>query len=325
MLTTISERSKAWLAQPADRRRRSLRGLPREIPIRAMSTLAKPLFAKGLVDNRLSRRIAFDSASNYHAFLSPGQSEQFLVSGSDKAIGRSTFVDGQAFDSEKLMLVSSLLPEGHSRSILVDVGANIGTISIPAITRGVFKSAIAYEPEPNNFRLLMANLYLNDIAESVEPHMLAVGDGAAASLMFELSKTNLGDHRVHFSGQELDAYRESTREVIEVPVVSLDNQESKFSKDDSVLWIDVQGFEGFVLAGATQALSSRVPLCVEFWPYGMRRSGGYELMRDSIVSAGYETFYDLRHPTTAHRVGVDSFDQLFRDLDNGSDTDLLVL
>src|SRR5262245_2250230 len=40
--------------------------------------------------------------------------------------------------------------------LLVDVGANIGTTTIPAVTTCGFEAAVAIEPDPDNARLLRA-------------------------------------------------------------------------------------------------------------------------------------------------------------------------
>jgi hypothetical protein len=48
-----------------------------------------------------------------------------------------------------------------------------------------------------------------------------------------------------------------------------------------------------VLQGATALLAARVPIVSEFWPYGMRRAGGYALFRDQLE--GYRGFVDLQH------------------------------
>ena len=42
----------------------------------------------------------------------------------------------------------------HKKMTLVDVGANIGSISIPALTRNYFSNAILFEPEIRNVTLL---------------------------------------------------------------------------------------------------------------------------------------------------------------------------
>lgn len=64
--------------------------------------------------------------------------EIFVVSSTDKMIGRDVYAYG-SYDFIKLEKVIALLPKNHSRQMIVDIGANIGTICIPAIKRNLFK------------------------------------------------------------------------------------------------------------------------------------------------------------------------------------------
>ena len=48
-------------------------------------------------------------------------------------------------------------------------------------------------------------------------------------------------------------------------------------------WIDTQGHEGHVLSGASRLIQANVPIVIEFWPYGLKRSGGYPLLRQFLA------------------------------------------
>ena len=50
-----------------------------------------------------------------------------------------------------------------SEDIFLDIGANIGVICIPAVSRGLVEEAIAIEPESENFKLLKLNISLNNL------------------------------------------------------------------------------------------------------------------------------------------------------------------
>ncbi|MGH9122778.1 MAG: hypothetical protein ACRDYC_12695, partial [Acidimicrobiales bacterium] len=71
-----------------------------------------------------------------------------------------------------------------------------------------------------------------------------------------------------------------------------------------VVWVDVQGAEGQVLAGARSLMTREEPLpfIVEFWPYGLRRCGGLEVFCD-LVAEHFTTLVDVRASAEAgHRV-----------------------
>jgi hypothetical protein len=62
--------------------------------------------------------------------------------------------------------------------------------------------------------------------------------------------------------------------------------------ETTVVWVDAQGHEGQILAGA-QTLLGRVPMVLEFWPYGLRRAGGYDLFLESV--ARWPVVFDIRY------------------------------
>jgi hypothetical protein len=60
-------------------------------------------------------------------------------------------------------------------------------------------------------------------------------------------------------------------------------------------WIDVQGHEGHVLAGAAGLLASAIPIACEYWPYGLKRAGGFDRFH-ALVSGLRSGFIDLSAP-----------------------------
>ena len=87
----------------------------------------------------------------------------YIINSSDKVISKSIYCNKKSFDAHHLTNALNLIP--CSKSILLDVGANIGTIGIFGISKGYFDKCIAFEPDPNNFKLLKQNVLLNDLDE----------------------------------------------------------------------------------------------------------------------------------------------------------------
>lgn len=241
----------------------------------------------------LFRKALYMSAPPKQLLLANWGSETFLVSSQDQFIGRGTFISGP-YDFDKFEKAVSILDSGFRKGLLIDVGANIGTICIAAVKRNIFQRAIAIEPEPFNFSLLTCNVQLNGLAQRIVVHNLALGARAGQELLFELSERNFGDHRIKLSDQPgID--NEESRKTIRVKSEPFDNVIGEVDPSDTLIWMDTQGFEGFVLKGATMALSTQPPLVIEFWPYGLSRSGSYPALRRAVVDAGYKLFYDLNH------------------------------
>jgi FkbM family methyltransferase len=237
------------------------------------------------------RVAAFDSIPKSRTFtLAADGKDQFLCLSSDTAVSRMTYING-IFDFEKMQTAIRCIGSGFKLHTLVDVGANIGTICVPAVVRGLAQNAIAIEPEPRNFRTLMANIYLNDVADRIVCHNVAVGQEDNQTLRFDLSPDNSGDHRVH-SDQSLNFHFEHDRKSILVASSRLDTILPSADRSSTLVWMDTQGYEGFILKGAQTILKARVPIVLEFWPYGMTSAGSYSALKESLLN--YTTYFDLR-------------------------------
>lgn len=254
--------------------------------------------------------------------LAGGESEVFVVNSSDRVIGKHLYARGR-YDLDKALRVLELAGATPD-CCFVDVGANIGPICIPLVKRGLVARAIAIEPGPDNFRLLSANVLLNDIADQVTLVNAALGPDPDGWLEFELSADNFGDHRVR-TGVAAGRYDEDKRRTIRVPSTTLDRVLEAIDPAKVIVWMDVQGFEGFVLEGAARTLQARVPIALEFWPYGLQRADAFGRMKTALLDAGYSRLIEL--PSGAEQeLTADNIDALYARLGtDGRCSDILVL
>jgi hypothetical protein len=86
-------------------------------------------------------------------------------SNKDWLIGKYLYVY-RSYETETIRLTLDLLAsEGHldpaQDELLLDVGANLGMISIALVKAGRFRRAVAFEPGPESFRLLAKNVAQN--------------------------------------------------------------------------------------------------------------------------------------------------------------------
>lgn len=165
-------------------------------------------------------------------------------------------------------------PKGQGT--IIDVGANNGVISIGMIYSGELKRAIAIEPEPNNFSLLQNNVKQNGMQKEFICLPFAVSD-REGELAFELSNNNLGDHRVKSVVTDRGKFDESDRRVVTVKSYKLDtileNLSEAILQDIAIIWINVQGHEGYVFKGARKTFLRKTPVVSQIFPYGVLRSG----------------------------------------------------
>ena len=246
---------------------------------RPLLAASKTLFSLLRGGPPLLRRAAYDAMPV--PYLVTGHPEHFVVSTADKVIGREVFLHGE-FDFAKLQTALAILArEGHpAPAHLIDVGANIGTITIPALKRGLIQTATAIEPHPHNLRLLRANIALNGLEDRVTVLAQAVGDRSGVTLHLHESATNSGNHSIGAEG---------------IPVSSSKLDDLDLPSAPSLLWMDIEGYEGHALKGASRMLVAGIAVVCEFNPTFLEQSEGMTAFVQSLQ--GYRIF-DLENPST---------------------------
>ena len=250
---------------------------------------------------------------------------RFSVSTRDHAVGGSIYRNGKDEDYDfSLRALTFLKNTGiipPTNVTLLDVGANIGVISIGLLLTHLIDRAIAVEPEPRNFGLLCRNVDHNALRDQMLCVQKAVSD-ANSLLIMELSYDNFGDHRIRASipNPTPGRFGERARRTIEVPCLTLPEvlpspEVRMFGvSDPTVLWIDVQGHEGYVFkAGATSLVASGLPTVSEIWPYGILRAGmSLEDFFEVVTDIWTDYWIERRKRFTRYPIAV--FDRYLEEL-----------
>jgi FkbM family methyltransferase len=246
------------------------------------------------------RRLAYFDAALAETPLLAVESKQgrFVVSTADRRIGRAVFTKGQYAAHhlpQALELLAGLgFPDARSGGLL-DIGANIGTVAIPALHRQGMKRAIAFEPHPDNVRLLRMNAIYNGLEDRLDVVACALSDREGSGTLQIVNPDNSGAHEV----AEPDARARPGVQTVDIELRTLDGLEAegRIGTDDiTLVWLDVQGHEPHVLGGATRLLTRGVPVVTEFHPTVLRRNGTYDLMA-GLVAEHFSSFVDLRDRT----------------------------
>jgi len=235
---------------------------------------------------------------------------QFVVSTHDRTVSRILFVKQSRREMVALRRALDVLAlQGrHERRMLLDVGANIGTTTVAALMNHGFERAIAFEPEPENVRLLTANLALNGLADRVTVRPVAVSD-AEGPLPFLLHPSNSGGHEVpRDAGQPFEGALHDGVEIerTEVPAVTLDDDLRRLGVDGQhvgLLWLAVRGHETSVLRGGRHLLAGGVPVVTEFHPQMLRNAGGLDAFLDAVTPR-FPRYVDLRAPDSTEPVPI---------------------
>jgi FkbM family methyltransferase len=123
--------------------------------------------------------------------------------------------------------------------IFIDVGANIGLYSCVLGRARAVPRLLAFEPDRQNFALLLGNISRNDLHGIIDARPVAVGATAGTALLMPGKPENLGLSKIVDMDQR--AYS--------VAVVALDD-ELDIRNGMICVKVDVEGYELEVLSGA---------------------------------------------------------------------------
>ncbi|GEM_PF-2076501 len=167
-----------------------------------------------------------------------------------------------------------------SRDLFIDIGANRGIYSILACTQYGYAKALAFEPNQEVATVLKENLTLNELAEKVTIHTVALGEKMGEA-PFTVDPLHKGGGRIEDTHRNIDT--SST-----VSVATLDSILDPEEKTAvSFIKIDTEGYEIAVLKGMKNTLS--------------HMQKGSVLMIESTEAAMIETFltrFQFKHSTT---------------------------
>ncbi len=239
-------------------------------------------------------------------------SGSYVVATRDQHIGRSLFAkrgrpEFRVLDASVAAIGFLLGKNAISERLFIDVGANIGTTTVPALITHGFASAVCIEPEAENFRVLRANLALNgleDRSETVKAGVsnrtgrseLVVVEGAGGKPWIAVDAETV---RVAKEARDRLAAEDKERpemSVVEIDLVTLDHLADTGMIDLDrlgMLWVDAEGHEGHVIEGASELVGRGMPMVFEFHPEGLDERGDREKIHE-LAEEHYTHFVDVR-------------------------------
>ncbi len=229
------------------------------------SRIKRFLTRNALHDQRFRRIVLNYLFSNYIAdqtlCLVKFDDHEIFVDPRDDKIA-FTLLSGRTWqrgDLEAAMALVSThnrLPRGK---VFVDVGANIGAMTLYAMLSGQFSHAVAIEPDHHNRSILERNVAINGLSEKVTIAATAASFASGEMPLFRDEK-NRGAHSL----EEGFVMTPANTEVVNVDTLDHIIGDLGIGLDDvGFVKIDVEGHEQSVLHGAPKVLSKKPPIMLE--------------------------------------------------------------
>lgn len=189
---------------------------------------------------------------------------------------RRAYFSGQLYQRDLEFAVTTILREGDC---FIDIGANIGLVALLAASRiGRSGRLIAIEANPTVFARLKDHLDSNALAMPAEAINVALGADSSTALM-HVSQGHAGTGTLTLGGGTIKVCIRPADDVISVP-----NRNQPLC-----VKIDVEGYEGRVVAGMSSLLSrENVAVFIEISKDMLARIGDSSgALHQTLQSAGF--------------------------------------
>ena len=258
--------------------------------------------------------LTFSTARRLNDFVTCTMEDglNFIATSNDIIIMRNMYVNCRTWEENEMKLFYELAHQFYqiddSTGLFLDLGANIGTTGI-YFTKKLTPNLklLAFEPDPENFKLLRANLILNDLEEKTVAENFGLGVEKSEQVMYRMPK-NPGSNGMYTNLFLEDAPTEM------IKIIQLDKyfaEKNLAAADIKYIWIDTEGFEPQVLLGMKNLLTENpAPIFMEFNPHLWKKSGFYEKMMELLVPL-YSSYIFVPELVRSKKINVYPLEKLW--------------
>jgi FkbM family methyltransferase len=265
------------------------------------------------------RRRFFEVAKDFVPYLVAEREGQLFLVATDDPTHRNFFLRDRSKEGVVLKrALRSLEAAGTpvSRKTFIDIGANTGTTTLAALSAG-FRSVVACEPGPTSFKLLRANLVLNDVEHSVRAVQVALSDQSGVGTLDVKSRSR----KARLLANPDDVARKRHHQVRITTLDQLIAEIRLDPKEVGLIFIDVEGHECHVLEGASRLLEEGIPTIMELHPKLLRLANRLDDFA-GLIPRHYTHILDLRGKSARSFQSVENIGILINELGDGA-TDIL--
>ena len=190
-------------------------------------------------------------------------------------------------------------------AVLWDIGVNIGSVSLPLLAACPNLVIHAFEASPPVFDRLKTNVDMNGLTK-IKLHQIALGNECKQVDFF--ASSTVGNSGVG----SLAHTNNSATTPVRVDCYTGDSiLANKIAAQPSFIKIDVEGFEGEVLAGMTSLLktASNLQIIFEHEPYRLKERGmAPDTIVNTLINLGYE-IYLISHKDAFYDISQNSLNK----------------
>lgn len=221
------------------------------------------------------------------------KSGKYMVWGGVDVLGQILLRDGIHEESVINLSKFIIAQTNKSKPVVLDIGANIGSYSIPLGIEFNNKIEIhSFEVQKSVFHQLCGNVFLNSLS-NIKTYNYAVGSECGVLTIPEidyLKCSNVGGYSIDKLPQSvnrIDFPNESIIGHINCEMINIDSLNSLPAAD--LIKLDVEGYELEVIKGMVNYLekSGFPPLIFEAWPFEWYRQKHAQLV-DALNFIGYK-------------------------------------
>ncbi|MEL7530917.1 MAG: FkbM family methyltransferase [Bacteroidota bacterium] len=175
---------------------------------------------------------------------------------------KTLHLDGPDKEGDFIYFLGMLSREAH----VLDIGANIGIMTVLMAKRSPQGKVYAYEPVPENFKALEAICRFMKV-DNVELNQLALGpENGSVKMQMPLMQGVRMQGLSHIVHDTIEGY-DTKSEEYSVAQVVLDEVLADRPKPIAAIKMDVENYEQYVLKGALKLIAEDQPIIyMELWP-----------------------------------------------------------
>ncbi len=249
---------------------------------------------------------------NYFMTCTTVDDIHYIATSKDELIFKGMYLTQRNYSEYYMELFHELVKHYYqvddSSGIFLELGANIGTTGIYFLKKLTPNlKLLAFEPDAENFKLLRANLILNDVEEKTVVENYGLGLEESEQIMHR-SANNPGSNSLfveYVGGTDLPSET--------IKIIPLDKYFAKKNLDVAdikYIWLFTQGFEPQVLFGAKNLLvRNPAPICMEFNPHIWKISDSYEKMLQFLAPI-YSNYIWFREVERTGKINVYPLEKL---------------